>query len=197
VGLRFQGPDAPRPAKHQLLIDFDDGSALSASVQMYGGLGSFRDGELDNPYYKVAKEKTSPLSAAFNKGYFERLSAAPKVQNLSLKAFLATEQRIPGLGNGVLQDILFQARMHPKRKVNTLARDEVKVLFDSLKATLAAMAARGGRDTELDLLGRPGGYATLLSKNTANKPCPVCRTTITKEAYLGGSVYYCQKCQKL
>jgi hypothetical protein len=34
-----------------------------------------------------------------------------EVKKLSLKALLATEQRIPGLGNGVLQDILFKARM--------------------------------------------------------------------------------------
>ncbi|MZP54386.1 MAG: endonuclease VIII, partial [Bacteroidales bacterium] len=42
-----------------------------------------------------------------------------------------------------------------------------------------------------------GKYKTLLSKNTANKPCPVCGDTIRKEAYLGGAVYYCPSCQKL
>ncbi len=59
------------------------------------------------------------------------------------------------------------------------------------------MASQGGRDTELDLLGKPGGYQTILSKNTANKPCRVCGTIIRKEAYLGGSIYYCEKCQKI
>lgn|GEM_PF-2077218 len=38
------------------------------------------------------------------------------------KAFLATEQRIPGLGNGVLQDILWTARIHPKLHKCALAR---------------------------------------------------------------------------
>lgn len=196
VNIRFHGPDEPRPARHQLLIGFEDGSALSASVQMYGGMGSFLEGTLDNRYYKVAKERPSPLAPAFDRAYFDRITAAPELPKLSLKALLATEQRIPGLGNGVLQDILFKARMHPKRKFGTLSGSDRKTLFDALKKTLAAMAGQGGRDVESDLFGRPGGYKTLLSKNTAGKPCPTCKTLITKESYMGGSVYYCGACQR-
>jgi formamidopyrimidine-DNA glycosylase len=197
VGIRYHDKDAPRPARHQLLIEFEDHSAISASIQMYGGMGSFLEGELDNLYYKVAKEKPSPLSAAFNSVYFDRIVSAPDVQKLSLKALLATEQRIPGLGNGVLQDILFNARMHPKRRVNTLSESDKEGLFNSLATTLSAMAAREGRDTELDLFGHPGGYKTILCRNTVDKPCSVCGTRIKKEAYMGGSVYYCEECQRL
>jgi formamidopyrimidine-DNA glycosylase len=197
AGIRFHRKNEPRPAKHQLLIEFDDHSAISISIQMYGGIGAFLEGELDNLYYRVAKEKPSPFSLAFDKVYFERLIFAQEVQKLSLKALLATEQRIPGLGNGILQDILFNAKMHPKKKVNTLAETDKEVLFDSVKTTISTMAAKGGRDTELDLFGCPGGYKTILCKNTVNKPCPVCGTIIKKEAYMGGSVYYCEKCQRL
>jgi formamidopyrimidine-DNA glycosylase len=121
----------------------------------------------------------------------------PEAQKLSLKALLATEQRIPGLGNGVLQDILFNAGMHPRKKAGTLSEKERGILFDSLKKTLSEMTAGGGRNTELDLFGRPGGYRTILSKNTAGKPCPVCGAVIKKEAYLGGSIYYCENCQAM
>jgi formamidopyrimidine-DNA glycosylase len=197
VGIRFHDKNEPRPAKHQLLVEFEDGSALSASVQMYGGLGCFIQGELDNPYYKVAGEKPSPLTPAFDRGYFEGIISSPDVQKLSLKALLATGQRVPGLGNGVLQDILFNAGMHPKKKVNTLSEKGGEVLFRSVKNTLSAMASRGGRDTEFDIFGRPGGYQTVLSKNTVGKPCPVCGTVIKKEAYMGGSIYFCEKCQSL
>jgi formamidopyrimidine-DNA glycosylase len=197
AGIRFHSKGEPRPAKHQLLIEFDDHSAISVSIQMYGGIGVFLEDELDNPYYRVAKEKPSPFSPAFDKVYFDRLISAQEVQKLSLKALLATEQRIPGLGNGILQDILFNAKMHPKKKVNTLAETEKEVLFNSIKTTISTMAAKGGRDTELDLFGCPGGYKTILCKNTVNKPCPFCGTIIKKEAYMGGSVYYCEKCQVL
>jgi formamidopyrimidine-DNA glycosylase len=197
AGIRFHSKSEPRPAKHQLLIEFDDHSAISVSIQMYGGIGSFIEGELDNIYYRVAKEKPSPFSPTFDEVYFDRIISAQEVQKLSLKALLATEQRIPGLGNGILQDILFNAKMHPKKKVNTLAKAEKEALFNSVKTTISAMAAQGGRDTELDLFGCPGGYKTILCKNTLNKPCPICGTEIKKEAYMGGSVYYCEKCQRL
>ncbi len=197
VNLRFHKKNELRPAKHQLLVEFTDGTALSAVVQMYGGLGAFLDGELDNKYYLVAKEKPSPLSPEFDKGYFDQVVSATEVQKLSLKALLATEQRIPGLGNGVLQDILFNGKLHPKKRVSTLAGTDISALFNAIKTTLSAMASQGGRDTELDLFGNPGDYKTILCKNTVGKPCPVCGTTIKKEAYMGGSVYYCEKCQKV
>ena len=197
VGIRFHGKNESRPAKHQLLIEFDDHSALTGTIQMYGGLGAFLDGKLENPYYKAAKEKPSPFSSTFDKMYFDRLVSAEEVQKLSLKALLATGQRIPGLGNGILQDILFNAKMHQKKKAMALSAKDNEILFNSIKTTISAMAAQGGRDTELDLFGRPGGYKTILSKNTVNKPCPVCGTIIKKETYLGGNVYYCEKCQKL
>jgi formamidopyrimidine-DNA glycosylase len=87
--------------------------------------------------------------------------------------------------------------MHPKKKVNTLARTERETLFNSVGTTISTMAAQGGRDTELDLFGCPGAYKTILCKNTVNKPCPICGTGIKKEAYMGGSIYYCEKCQRL
>jgi formamidopyrimidine-DNA glycosylase len=163
---------------------------------MYGGLWAYPAGQYDNPYYLVAKEKPNPLSAAFNEAYFNSIiSQSP--QGLSLKALLATEQRIPGLGNGVLQDVLFNAKLHPRKKLNTLTDSDINTLFHSIRATLAEMTASGGRDTERDLFGCFGGYKTILSKNTLDKPCSICRDGIKKEAYMGGSIYYCPTCQKL
>ncbi|OQB24218.1 MAG: Formamidopyrimidine-DNA glycosylase [Firmicutes bacterium ADurb.Bin182] len=197
VSLRFLEFGEPRPEKHQLLIEFEDGTALCASVQMYGGLWCFKDGEFDNPYYILAKEKPSPVTDRFDRHYFETILTRPENAGLSAKALLAAEQRIPGLGNGVLQDILFEARIHPKKKVNTFSQVEKEALYSSVKSVLLRMVESGGRDTEKDLFGNPGGYRTKLSRNTAGKPCPVCGTLIQKEAYMGGSVYFCGNCQKL
>jgi formamidopyrimidine-DNA glycosylase len=196
MSLRYYNRGAKLPDKHQLLIEFDDGSSLIGWVQMYGGLSAFPEGKNDNKYYLIAKEKPFPLSADFGEDYFKSLFDEGTAK-LSLKAFLATGQRIPGLGNGVLQDILFNAKMHPKKRVGTLSAAGEKVLFGSIKNTLSEMTVKGGRDTENDLWGKPGGYKTKLSKNTIGQPCPVCGTLIKKEAYLGGSIYYCARCQKM
>ena len=81
---------------------------------MYGGLWAFIDGAFDNEYYLIAKQKHSPLSDAFSWNMFKGLAAENAAK--SAKAFLATEQSIPGLGNGVLQDILFNARVNPENQ---------------------------------------------------------------------------------
>ncbi len=195
VGLRYHGPDEAPPDKHQLLIEFEDGSSISASVQMYGGLCCFAEGNYDNKYYKIAKEKPSPLSDGFNREYFDRMMSAEDAQKLSAKAFLATEQRIPGLGNGILQDILYNAGIHAKRKIATLTDAEKEELFSSIKSIIADITHCGGRDTERDLFGHAGGYSTKLSKNTVGKPCHKCGSLIRKENYMGGSIYYCGGCQ--
>lgn len=196
VNLSYFKENEKLPAKHQLHIEFDDHSSIIGSVQMYGGLWAYPAGENDNPYYLAAKEKPDPLSAGFDEEYFNNI-IGQSAQGLSLKAFLATEQRIPGLGNGVLQDILFNAKLHPKRKLNTLTASDISILFNSIKTTLAEMTVNGGRDTERDLFGRFGSYRTILSKNTLDKSCGICGDGIKKEAYLGGSIYYCPTCQKL
>lgn len=197
ANLRYHATRAERPAKHQLLLELDDGSALSVSVQMYGGMWLFLEGEFDNRYYLVAKEKPSPLSAEFDAEYFSRLLDGPDAEKLSVKAFLATEQRIPGLGNGVLQDIAWTSRLHPKRKIGTLGDADRERLFSATKALLREMADNGGRDTERDLLGEPGGYATVMSRLHLGEACPACGTPIESAAYLGGKVYFCPSCQQL
>lgn len=197
VNLRFFAPGEELPKKHQLHIEFDDFSSLVGVVQMYGGLNAFRDGANDNPYYLTAKDKPSPLSDEFNEQYFEKVLSSCNLEKLSAKAFLATEQRIPGLGNGVLQDILWNAQIHPKRKMKTLLDEELSQMFRSIKSVLLEMSLNGGRDTERDLFGCPGGYRTVLSKNTVGKACPRCGGIIEKVAYLGGSIYFCPECQRM
>lgn len=197
VGIKFHRENEKRPQKHQLLIEFEDFSSISASVQMYGGLWCFKEGDFENQYYLHAKEKPSPLSDKFDRIYFDRIFFTQENEGLSAKALLATEQRIPGLGNGALQDILYNARIHPKKKVKTFTEDDKDNLFNSIKATLAQMAFEGGRDTERDLFGCFGGYKTRLSKNTVDKECEFCGSKIKKEAYMGGSIYYCGGCQNI
>lgn len=194
INLRFHANGESRPEKHQLLLEFEDGTALSASAAMYGGILCTPTGANDNPYYLIAIKKPSPLSELFSLDYFLRLFN-PESEKMSLKAFLATEQRIPGLGNGVLQDILYNAGMHPKTKVSSLGDKERGILFEVVQSTLHEMTRLGGRDTERDLFGNPGGYSTKLSKNTAGKECPRCGQIIRKEAYMGGSIYFCPGCQ--
>ncbi len=183
------------PKKHQLSIEFDDETALAVTISMYGGMLAFPKGKTENEYYLGAVAKRQVLSDAFDFEYFRSLRDA-KSGSLSAKAFLATNQRIPGLGNGVLQDILYWAGIFPKRKMETISEEEYEKLFHTVKDVLRQMTEQGGRDTEKDLFGNKGGYLSYLSKNTLHTPCPRCGYEIHKEAYMGGAIYYCEHCQK-
>jgi formamidopyrimidine-DNA glycosylase len=195
TNMRYYSSFNQRPEKHQLLIVFDDDSCIAFTVAMYGGIWVYRD-IFENPYHRRSLSSISPLEDAFNENYFDTILRGI-TKDISVKALLATEQRIPGLGNGVLQDILFNAGLNPKRKKSTLSDHEKATLFYSLKTTLKKMTDLGGRDTEKDFFGNSGGYKTILSKNTIQNPCPNCGDVIVKEAYLGGAVYYCHNCQKI
>jgi len=195
TNLRFFTKDAKLPDKHQLHIEFDDSSSFICSVQMYGGMILLDDKDKDEGYYLSSKTKISPVSKENTEDYFFELMNGVK-PNYSIKAFLATEQRFPGLGNGVLQDILFNAKINPRRKIETLTSKEKKAVYKNVKQTLNQMISGGGRDTEKDIFGNTGGYKTILSTKTKALPCPVCGDTIIREAFLGGNVYFCPTCQK-
>lgn len=193
VNLRYSS-SADDWKNYQLLMEFDDQTALVFTVAMYGGIFLYND-ELNSDYYQKSKSFVSPFISDFKLYFYDILSRC-KVST-SAKAFLATQQRFPGIGNGVLQDILFEANVNPKQAVGLLKDTEIERLLHSTISVLTKMKELGGRDTEKDLFGNNGGYITKMSKNTLGGGCPVCGSTIIKEAYMGGSVYYCSHCQPL
>jgi len=192
--IKYHEPGKKLPKSHQLLLEFNDASHMSCTVQMWGSM-------LCSPITEISTMEGNanlpdPLTDDFDEAYFDALWGGVKL-SLSAKAFLATEQRIPGLGNGVLQDILFNAGVHPKKKLEAMGDKDKETLFHSLKSTLKAIKDGGGRDTEKDLFNNSGGYQTILSKNTLPHPCCKCGDKLVRQAFLGGNIYFCPTCQPL
>lgn len=195
IVFRYLASESKLPKKHQLCVEFEDGSHLVSSVRMYGSIRGYV-GAYYNSYDEIARSKPSPLSKDFTLKYFESLRSNPGKKKISVKGFLTTEQRIPGLGNGVLQDILFDAKISPKRDLASITDNEYEALWKSIRTVLSDMTKQGGRDVETDIYGINGGYRTVMSKNTYSDPCPCCGGSITRESFLGGSIYYCNHCQR-
>ncbi len=193
--IRYWTNAVDEPKKHQLLIAFSDGTFLTVSVEMYGGIELYFPEDQENKYVIMAKTKPNPLSDTFTESNFMHLFE--ENEKLSLKALLATEQRIPGLGNGTLQDILFNAMLHPKRKSGTLDDEERTRLYSSIVNTLQLMAIQGGRDSETDIYGNSGEFQTIASRKKQGLDCGKCNCEIVKESYMGGAIYFCPNCQKL
>ncbi|MFV0485116.1 MAG: DNA-formamidopyrimidine glycosylase family protein [Candidatus Saccharimonadales bacterium] len=197
ANIRYLPPNSEEPKKSKLYLLFDDGSALNVTVQMYAFIGIFEKGSpTNNEYYDKELSGIGALDEKFTYAYFKSL-ITEETEKLSLKAFLATQQRILGLGNGVLQDILFFAHANPRTKVKDLPESRLKDIYDSIRQTLTTMIEQGGRDTEKNIYGNTGNYETIMSSKNYQNGCPACGGAIKKEAYLGGSVYYCPSCQKI
>jgi len=192
TALKYHFSAETLPKKHQFLAEFTDGTFLSSTVQMYGRLGC----------EPIGSEKWNNggnalfFSDDFDEQYFEKLVATINPKE-SVKALLATKQRIPGLGNGVLQDILFNCEIHPKTRLSSLKDSDIQNLFNSMKNTMTNMRDKGGRDTETLLFGEKGEYKTIFSNKAMSKDCPNCGGQKEREAFLGGNIYFCPVCQKL
>jgi formamidopyrimidine-DNA glycosylase len=193
--ILYHERDAKLPKKTHLTLRFADSTCLTVTVQGWGNTLLLPQATADeHPHVQI--DRIPPLSPGFTWAFFESLFDQVDPESAkSVKAFTISEPGVWGVGNGCLQDILFHARIHPKRKVVDLAEDEKRALYDAIVGTLSQMVEKGGRHEERDLYGNRGGYVRLLYSKTKGTPCTVCGTTIEKAQYLGGAIYFCPTCQ--
>lgn len=197
--LLYHKPGLNLPKNCHLIWEFNDNSALTFSMQMWGSVKLLNKSEFKrNPNDETGIE---PVSNQFTLSRFsEMLDEYPEKTSKGIKGFLVatgyvTQNHIAGLGNAIVQDILFNAKISPKRKIMDISSNERKNLFTAINETVAEAIMLGGRYDEVDLFGTNGGYIRLMDKNTNNTPCTNCQTIIQKISYLGGACYICPNCQ--
>lgn len=193
--ILYHTSDKTLPKKHQLLFQFQDGTYLTVTISGWGEVRLVEQSEVpNNPHIK--KNAISPLSDAFTFAYFKGLfDALPENKRVSAKYFIISEPGIWGVGNGCLQDILYRAKIHPKRQMVSLSDEERQTLYEAIRQTLTDIVELGGRDNEHDLYNQRGGYQRILHSKTVDHPCRECGTPIKKIQYLGGAAYFCPSCQ--
>ena len=178
------------PKKYHLLLRFDDGDALSVCVAGWGAVRLFDKAQ--HRKWAAREGGPSPLDDRLTLPAFK---AHLDQCNRPVKAFFVNRPAVKGIGNGYLQDILFRAGLHPRRKVPSLTPAERRKLYSAMRKVIKEAVAKGGRDDELDLFGRPGRYVRTLDRHALGKPCPRCATKIGKISFLGGTCYLCPACQ--
>lgn len=194
--ILFHPAGSPLPGKYHLLLRFDDGSAFSATTQMWGAMELHEAGKEQEREY-VKGMRPTPLDPAFTFAYFDNLfDELLKGPKRSAKSLLTQEQTLPGLGNASAQDILFRAKIGPRRALNEFTPGQRRDLYAAIVDTAQDIIAGGGRNNESDLFNQPGKYVRLMDSAAAGKPCPECGTTVQKMQYLGGACYFCPKCQQ-
>ena len=195
-GLRIllHADDSTLPRKRHFALGFEDGRCLSVAVEGWGGIWLVEEGK---PSPQPDPSRVAPMSDEFTYECLKELLAddASRGKKRSVKAFMASQPRLTGIGNGYVQDICFRAGLHPKRELTSLSGRERQRWYNAIRKALREAIRLGGRDTEFDLHGRPGGYVPILDRRANGRPCPECGTAIEKIQYLGGSCYLCPSCQ--
>jgi formamidopyrimidine-DNA glycosylase len=179
-----------------LKIGFDDGTALTVRLTSMGGIYALRDDELNSSYMfkrDFNKDILSPIDREFTFQLFSKLLAE---NNKALKSVLVGKDAvIVGLSNSAFQDILYRAKLHPKRKASELNADEKRNLYDAIRHLLEERMRLKGKNQFLDLFGNSGGYTPTMGPNMKGQKCPRCGSAIERLSIGGGQVFLCPKCQ--
>lgn len=197
--LLYHGPGDKLPKNYHLCLKFEDGSSLTFSMQMWGGVKLLDNSKFGKkPFDETGVEHLSPEFTLERFNYM--LDEYPERTSKGIKGFLVatgyvTPNHIAGLGNAIIQDILFHAKINPKRKIMIITHNERENLFVAINTTVNEAIKLGGRYDEVDLFGRKGDYIRLMDSKTKDTPCINCNTDIIKFSYLGGACYVCPKCQ--
>lgn len=185
------------PNKYHLKIVFDDDTILTVQLTSMGLIHAVKDSELPESYaYRrdFNEEVASPIDPNFT---FEQFSQLLTNKNWMLKTVLVGKDAVVvGLSNSAFQDILYRARLHPKRKAAELNIDERQALYNAMRFVLQERLKLNGKDSFYDLYGNQGEYIPAMGPNMKREICRICGTQITKLSTGGGSVYLCLYCQK-
>lgn len=182
------------PKASHVRFEFHDQTTLSFQSSLYAFLEVANREQMQQHKY-AGHIGLAPNDPAFSYAHFVRLFE--KYPKKPLKAFLNQQDEIAGLGNVYINDILYQARLHPKKKVSELTEPEKRTLYDQTVETITKAIALGGSSSEFDLFDQPGHYQRIMDNNRVGLPCGVCGTSIIKSNVLGSSAYICPECQKL
>ena len=182
------------PEKRRLVFDFTDSSCLSVNFWWFGYAHYVRPGELDD-HAMTAKLGPNALDPEVNANWLRRNFRGRRMR---VKSFLLNQANLAGIGNAYVHDILFRARLHPLRPVNTLSDGEIEALAVAIRQGLQPSIEKGGAFWEVDLYGRKGhfGKDDLLVGYREGQSCPVCDTPIEKIKTGSTSSFICPKCQR-
>jgi formamidopyrimidine-DNA glycosylase len=192
--LRAVPHDEPPLRFERLAIEFANGLDLRFSDQRkFGRVIHVDSDDLVLLEQRLGRE---PLERGFTAAWLaERLGRRPG----KIKAVLLDQGLIGGLGNIYVDESLFRAGIHPERRANTLAPEEVRRLHRSIRGVLRA--AINGRGTTFssfeDAEGNAGRYGgRLLVYGRGDKgPCTRCGTPLVRTVVGGRGTSHCPRCQ--
>jgi formamidopyrimidine-DNA glycosylase len=158
------------PAWHRFGLEFADGGSLFLrDPRRLGGV------ELDPDEERLGVDAFEITGA--------QLAAVVAPSRAPIKAVLMNQARIAGLGNLLVDEILWRAGFDPARTANTLDARDRRRLHRTIGSTLRMTTRRGGSHTG-DL------------PRVADEPCPKDGAPIARRTIAGRTTFSCPEHQR-
>jgi formamidopyrimidine-DNA glycosylase len=158
------------PAWHRFGLEFADGGTLFLrDPRRLGGV------ELDPDEDRLGVDAFEITAA--------QLSAVVEPSRAPIKAVLMNQARIAGLGNLLVDEILWRVGFDPARAANTLDANDRGRLHRAVRSTLRVTTRRGGSHTG-DL------------PRVADEPCPRDGALILRRTIAGRTTFSCPEHQQ-
>ncbi len=193
---RAVGQHEPDKHTHALFL-LDHGDRIQyRDIRQFGRLLLLKPTAVDS-FPTFARLGLEPLGRGFSYAAFRRAMQEKKGM---AKALLLSQSTVAGLGNIYADEALFRARIHPKRRMETLSEDRWKALHKAIPEVLRQGLKNRGT-TLMDYRSAEGAMGSnqerLLAYGRAGLPCKRCKTVLVKIQVSQRSSVFCPACQPL
>ena len=218
---------ATRRLGKNCFLELDNGQVLVLHFGMSGDVGAYRDDHDAPRFTRVAFHLQDGLRVAFiDPRKFGRLRLAESVAQYQqakklgpdaldvtaahLQAVLGTRKPMikpllldqsitAGLGNWIVDEVLFQAKIHPERRAHTLSPTEFEALHAAIQLVLTTAIEHEAtyRHFPASFLIHAREWDDSATPGTdAHTFCPRHPETLLEKGYVGGrATYHCPRCQ--
>ncbi len=132
-----------------------------------------------------------PLSDSFQA---DDLYKKLRSRSRQLKPLLMDQIFLAGIGNIYADEALHRARLHPRRRSNTLSEEEAAALWSAIRHTLRLGIENNG--ASIDWVYRGGEFQNnFLVYQQTGAPCPDCGRVIERIVVGQRGTHYCPSCQ--
>jgi formamidopyrimidine-DNA glycosylase len=166
-----------------------------SDLRRFGEIKIFKTSEEDS-IPRLQKLGPEPLGRSFT---YTKLQKSLQNKNGLLKSVLLNQEVISGIGNIYADEILWDAKLNPKKKANTLTSKQKEHLYASIKKILKkAVEYRGTSISDYrDALGNEGNYQKIRKAyKRVGENCFRCKTILRGTKVNNRGTTYCPSCQK-
>lgn len=187
--------EVPDPKHERVIFTLDTGEQIWIHFSWFGHVHAIPSTQLEK-HAQLGTLGIEPLSDEFT---VEKLALMLNGRRGRIKSYLLDQRFIAGIGNVYVQDILWYARLHPKRKANTLKSDDVTRLHEAIRLVLQQGIKWGPGPGEKDIWGNQGNWKRVKGYPQVGyrtgEECPECGEII-EELRIGSTTsYICPHCQ--